>query len=69
MLQSYIKKSLSALVHRLMFKKFDPAEATWEDQDMVQVQVLDFFLVGKMLGESNDTFRILGLTWQHTWQY
>jgi serine protease inhibitor len=47
MLQSYIKKNLSALVQNLVFKKFDPAEATWEDQDMVQVQVPDFFLVDK----------------------
>jgi len=34
-------------VQRLVFRKFDPAEATWEDQDMVQVQVPDFFLRDK----------------------
>jgi hypothetical protein len=30
-----------------VFRKFDPTEATWEDQDMVHVQVPDFFLGDK----------------------
>jgi serine/threonine protein kinase len=65
----YQKKS-SGSVQRLVFRKFDPAEATWEDQDMIQVQVPvpDFFLGDKKsVGEREDTFRILGLTRQHTW--
>jgi hypothetical protein len=47
------QKESSGSAQRLVFRKFDPVEATWEDQDMVQVQVLNFFLGDKedVMGE------------------
>jgi hypothetical protein len=41
------QKESSGSAQRPVFKKFDPVEATWKDQDMVQVQVPDFFLGDK----------------------
>jgi hypothetical protein len=41
------QKESSDSVQRFVFRKFDQTEATWEDQDMAQVQILDFFLGDK----------------------